>query len=52
MYLYENKPIVLEKMADHIASKSVAEFLAKVLTFESSILISYEDEIYNVNLFF
>lgn len=47
VYLYENKPIVLEKMADNIASKSVAEFLAKVLTFESSILISYEDEIYN-----
>jgi len=35
-------------MVNHISSKSIAEFLAKILTFESSILVSSEDEIYNV----
>lgn len=35
-------------MTQHITSKSIAEFLAKVLTFESSILLSNEEEIYNV----
>lgn len=46
-YLYEIKPQVLENMVNHIASKSIAEFLAKVLTFDSSVLVSTEDEIYN-----
>jgi serine/threonine-protein phosphatase 6 regulatory subunit 3 len=46
-YIYEFRPALLEKMVNHISSKSIAEFLSKLLTFESSVLINVEDETYN-----
>jgi len=46
-YIYERKPEILQKMIQHIYSKSIAEFLAKVLTFESSVLVNTQNEVYN-----
>lgn len=37
-------------MVNHISSKSIAEFLAKLLAFESSLLANNDDETYNVPL--
>jgi len=48
-YIYEVRPDLLEKMVDQISSKSIAEFLAKLLTFESSLLTNNDDEIYNAH---
>jgi len=36
-------------MIKHIYSKSIAEFLAKLLTFETSVLANANNEVYNVN---
>ena len=38
-------------MVEHIYSKSIAEFLAKLLTFESSVLANVDNEVYNVRKF-
>lgn len=46
-YIYERKPEILQKMIQHIYSKSIAEFLAKMLTFESSVLVHPQNEVYN-----
>jgi hypothetical protein len=46
-YIYESRPDLLEKMVNHISSKSIAEFLAKLLAFESSLLANNDDETYN-----
>lgn len=48
-YIYEVRPELLEKMVEQISSKSVAEFLAKLLTFESSLLANNEDETYDAH---
>lgn len=47
-YLYEENSDNLEKLVGQIASKSVAEFLAKVLTFESSYVVGMSNELLNV----
>lgn len=41
-YIYKEKPILLEKMVNHICSKSIAEFLAKILTFESTAIVGID----------
>jgi len=46
-YIYERKPELLHKMIKHIYSKSIAEFLAKLLTFETSVLANANNEVYN-----
>jgi len=46
-YIYESRPELLEKMVNHIYSKSIGEFLAKLVTFESSLLANNDDETYN-----
>lgn len=43
-YVYNERPALLEKMVNHICSKSIAEFLAKILTFESSAILGVESD--------
>jgi hypothetical protein len=49
-YLYEENPEILEKLVNQIASKSIAEFLAKCLTFEGTIVVGMSNELLNVRL--
>jgi len=42
-YIYEKRPDILANMVKQIRSKSIAEFLAKLLTFESSILVGVDE---------
>lgn len=44
VYLYKDKPEILEKMANQICSKSVSEFLAKILTFESQTITGVDPD--------
>jgi hypothetical protein len=44
VYLYKDKPELLEKMSNQICSKSVSEFLAKILTFESQTITGVDPD--------
>lgn len=45
MFLYEDRPHYLMKLVEHIASKSITEFLAKVLTFEMACILGIDEDV-------